>query len=91
MAGRERPRVRDEDKRANEPADKPERRFPCDEPGCAYSATRIGTLNKHKRTHSGERPYIQVSVARSLDPLDPVRRPIQLQPTGYKKVTKPAL
>jgi uncharacterized Zn-finger protein len=39
------------------PGEEPERRFPCDEPGCAYSATQAGTLARHKRTHSGERPY----------------------------------
>jgi hypothetical protein len=34
-----------------------ERRFPCDEPGCAYRATQSSHLKRHKRTHSGERPY----------------------------------
>ncbi|KAJ1641407.1 hypothetical protein T492DRAFT_853046 [Pavlovales sp. CCMP2436] len=39
------------------PGDEPKRYFPCDEPGCAYSATQAGHLTTHKRTHSGERPY----------------------------------
>ncbi|KAJ1624409.1 hypothetical protein T492DRAFT_911768 [Pavlovales sp. CCMP2436] len=39
------------------PGAEPERRFPCNEPGCGYRATQAGTLQSHKRTHSGERPY----------------------------------
>ncbi|KAJ1628742.1 hypothetical protein T492DRAFT_140945 [Pavlovales sp. CCMP2436] len=39
------------------PGEEPERRFPCDEPGCEYSAIQPGHLSAHKRTHSGERPY----------------------------------
>jgi len=31
-------------------------RHPCDEPGCKYRATASGHLERHKRTHSGERP-----------------------------------
>ncbi|KAJ1616428.1 hypothetical protein T492DRAFT_895509, partial [Pavlovales sp. CCMP2436] len=27
------------------------------EPGCEYRATKAGDLTRHKRTHSGERPY----------------------------------
>ncbi|KAJ1626487.1 hypothetical protein T492DRAFT_878366, partial [Pavlovales sp. CCMP2436] len=33
------------------------RHFPCDEPGCEYSATQSSHLARHTRTHSGERPY----------------------------------
>jgi hypothetical protein len=42
---------------SDSPGEEPERRFPCDEPGCAHSATTAGDLKRHKRTHSGERPY----------------------------------
>ncbi|KAJ1621413.1 hypothetical protein T492DRAFT_634591 [Pavlovales sp. CCMP2436] len=34
-----------------------ERPFPCDEAGCLYRAAKVGSLNKHKRTHTGERPH----------------------------------
>ncbi|KAJ1639622.1 hypothetical protein T492DRAFT_623613 [Pavlovales sp. CCMP2436] len=46
-----------EDSDSASPDEEPERRFPCDELGCAYSATQSGTLTRHKRTHSGERPF----------------------------------
>ncbi|KAJ1640553.1 hypothetical protein T492DRAFT_583912, partial [Pavlovales sp. CCMP2436] len=29
----------------------------CDEPGCEYRATQASDRERHKRTHSGERPY----------------------------------
>ncbi|KAJ1639208.1 hypothetical protein T492DRAFT_623806, partial [Pavlovales sp. CCMP2436] len=34
-----------------------ERPFPCDEPGCRYSAAHASSLTTHKRTHSGKRPF----------------------------------
>ncbi|KAL3111969.1 hypothetical protein niasHT_015167 [Heterodera trifolii] len=36
---------------------KRELRFHCDWPGCAYATAYGGDLNKHKRKHTGERPY----------------------------------
>ncbi|KAJ1626734.1 hypothetical protein T492DRAFT_615935, partial [Pavlovales sp. CCMP2436] len=39
------------------PGAEPERRFPCDEPGYRYRASRAGHLARHKRTHSGERVH----------------------------------
>ncbi|KAJ1623971.1 hypothetical protein T492DRAFT_882663, partial [Pavlovales sp. CCMP2436] len=47
----------DEGSDSASPDDEPERRFPCDEPGCEYSATTASTLKRHTRTHSGERPF----------------------------------
>ncbi|KAJ1636675.1 hypothetical protein T492DRAFT_901548 [Pavlovales sp. CCMP2436] len=47
----------DEDSDQVSSGGEPERRFPCDEPGCGYRATTASHLTTHKRTHSGERPY----------------------------------
>ena len=33
------------------------RPFPCEVPGCGYSATESGSLKVHMRSHTGERPY----------------------------------
>ncbi|KAJ1620397.1 hypothetical protein T492DRAFT_1078068 [Pavlovales sp. CCMP2436] len=47
----------DSDGGASLPSAKPERGFPCDEPGCEFTATRSGQLAAHNCTHSGERSY----------------------------------
>ncbi|KAJ1623021.1 hypothetical protein T492DRAFT_884225 [Pavlovales sp. CCMP2436] len=38
-------------------AQRRERPYTCDEPGCEYGTSTSGSLTRHKRTHSGERPY----------------------------------
>jgi hypothetical protein len=47
----------DSDGDASLPSAEPERRFPCGEAGCEYTATKSSHLNRHTRTHSDERPF----------------------------------
>ena len=33
-------------------------RFSCDVDGCNYTTSKLGNLTRHKRTHTGDKPFI---------------------------------